>query len=137
VITIEPMADGDAGAVIALWETCGLTRPWNDPVRDLSLARDAADSVVVVARENGAVRGSVMAGFDGHRGWVYYLAVHPDVQRRGLGRALMAPAEAWLADRGAPKIQLMVREGNARAISFYEALGMARQPVVTLGRRLD
>lgn len=137
MIAIDPMTDGDAGVVIALWEACGLTRPWNDPAKDLSLARDAADSVVLVARENGGIRGSVMTGFDGHRGWVYYLAVHPDAQRRGIGRALMTAAAAWLADRGAPKIQLMVREENTEAIGFYEALGMIRQPVVTLGRRLD
>lgn len=137
MIAIDPMTDGDAGVVIALWEACGLTRPWNDPAKDLSLARDAADSVVLVARENGGIRGSVMTGFDGHRGWVYYLAVHPDAQRRGIGRALMTAAATWLADRGAPKIQLMVREENTEAIGFYEALGMIRQPVVTLGRRLD
>tara|TARA_R110002167_G_scaffold192921_5_gene395538 strand:+ start:152 stop:562 length:411 start_codon:yes stop_codon:yes gene_type:complete len=136
-MTIAPMEDGDAAAIIALWQTCGLTRPWNDPDRDLSLARDAAGSTILVARDGDRICGSVMTGFDGHRGWVYYLAVHPEVQRRGVGRALMAAAERWLADRGAPKIQLMVREDNADAIGFYEALGLARQPVVTLGRRLD
>jgi len=77
-----------------------------------------------------------MVGFDGHRGWVYYLAVSPDHRRKGLGRALMAAAEAWLRARGAPKIQLMVREEN-EAIAFYEALGLERQKVVTLGRFLD
>lgn len=131
----EATAD-DAGAVIALWEACGLTRPWNDPARDFALALESAASVVLVARAGHALAGSVMTGFDGHRGWVYYLAVAPDARRRGLGRALMAAAEAWLRARGAPKIQLMVREGN-EAIGFYEALGLERQPVVTLGRFLD
>jgi len=75
-----------------------------------------------------------MTGYDGHRGWVYYLAVAPDRRRGGLGRALMAAAEAWLRARGAPKIQLMVRGDNAAALGFYEALGLERQAVVTLGR---
>lgn len=134
---IFPLQDDDVAAVIALWETCGLTRPWNDPAQDLALARKSADSVVLIARDDAGVVGSVMTGFDGHRGWVYYLAVHPDVRHRGLGRALMTAAETWLADRGAPKIQLMVREDNVDALGFYEALGMTRQAVVTLGRRLD
>ncbi|RYD84603.1 MAG: GNAT family N-acetyltransferase, partial [Sphingomonadales bacterium] len=80
--------------------------------------------------------GSAIAGFDGHRGWVYYLAVSPDARRGGLGRALMAAAEDWLRERGAPKIQLMVRGSNADALGFYEALGFERQDVVVLGRFL-
>ena len=78
-----------------------------------------------------------MVGYDGHRGWVYYLAVDLAHRRAGLGRRMMAAAEAWLRERGAPKIQLMVREDNEAAIGFYEAIGLERQPVVTLGRRLD
>jgi ribosomal protein S18 acetylase RimI-like enzyme len=127
---------GDADAVIALWEACGLTRPWNDPARDFALALGSGASAVLVTREGDALTGSVMTGFDGHRGWVYYLAVSPDHRRKGLGRALMAAAEAWLKARGAPKIQLMVREEN-EAIGFYEALGLERQKVMTLGRFLD
>ena len=84
----------------------------------------------------GGLAGSVMVGFDGHRGWVYYLAVAPDRRRSGLGRVLMAAAEAWLRARGAPKIQLMVRADNEAALGFYEALGLERQQVVTLGRFL-
>jgi ribosomal protein S18 acetylase RimI-like enzyme len=126
----------DADAVIALWEACGLTRPWNDPARDFALALGSEASTVLVVREGDTLAGSVMTGFDGHRGWVYYLAVSPDHRRKGLGRTLMAAAEAWLRARGAPKIQLMVREEN-EAIGFYEALGLERQKVVTLGRFLD
>lgn len=126
----------DTGAVIALWEACGLTRPWNDPQRDFELALTSGASAVLVVREGDVLAGSVMTGFDGHRGWVYYLAVAPDHRRKGLGRALMAAAEAWLRARGAPKIQLMVREGN-EAVAFYEALGLERQKVVTLGRFLE
>ena len=131
----ETVAD-DAGAVIALWEACGLTRPWNDPARDFELAMGSDASTMLVARDGEALAGSVMVGFDGHRGWVYYLAVSPGHRRKGLGRALMAGAEAWLRARGAPKIQLLVRE-ESDALGFYEALGLERQKVVTLGRFLD
>lgn len=127
----------DAAAVVALWQACGLTRPWNDPHADFALALAGPSSAVLLARDGDALTGSVMVGFDGHRGWIYYLAVAPDRQRAGIGRALMAAAEAWLAARDAPKVQLMVRDGNAEAIGFYAALGYAPQGVVTLGRFLD
>lgn len=127
---------GDAATVIALWQDCGLTRPWNDPAADFARAL-ASDSIVLLARSGDTLDGSVMVGFDGHRGWVYYLAVRPAARRQGLGRTLMAAAEDWLRTRGAPKIQLMVREDNEAAIGFYEALGLERQKVVTLGRFLD
>lgn len=126
----------DRAAVVALWRECGLTRPWNDPDRDFVLAADGPASTVLVADRDGRIAGSVMTGFDGHRGWVYYLAVAPDARRAGLGRMLMTAAEAWLRERGAPKVQLMVREGNDAALAFYAALGLEPQPVVTLGRFL-
>ena len=126
----------DAAQVIALWRACGLTRPWNDPADDFALALASGASAVLVAREQDAIVASAMVGFDGHRGWVYYLAVAPGRRRSGLGRMLMATAEAWLRARGAPKIQLMVREDNEAALRFYEALGLERQKVVTLGRFL-
>lgn len=127
---------GDAGEVTALWEACGLTRPWNDPGADFALAVRLPQSAVLVARDGDVLAGSVMVGFDGHRGWVYYLAVAPGKRGGGIGRALMAAAEQWLRERGAPKLQLMVRDDNADALGFYEALGLERQKVVTLGRFL-
>ncbi|RYD59867.1 MAG: GNAT family acetyltransferase [Sphingomonadales bacterium] len=133
---IEAAGEGDGAAVVALWHACSLTRPWNDPNADFAQALAGESSVVLVARGNPGVAGSVMVGFDGHRGWVYYLAVSPGHRRSGLGRALMAAAEAWLRARGAPKIQLMVRGSNDAALAFYEALGLKRQDVVTLGRFL-
>jgi ribosomal protein S18 acetylase RimI-like enzyme len=129
----EARAD-DAEDVIALWRACGLTRPWNDPAADFARAAAGPSSAVLLLREGEALAASVMVGFDGHRGWVYYLAVAPARRREGLGRAMMAAAEAWLKARGAPKLQLMVREDNDEALAFYEALGLARQQVVTLGR---
>lgn len=133
---IEAATSEDREAVVALWRDCGLTRPWNDPDADFALALAGATSAVLVARGDGGLTGSVMVGFDGHRGWVYYLAVAPAARRIGQGRALMAAAETWLRARGAPKLQLMVRGSNAEALGFYEALGLERQDVVTLGRFL-
>lgn len=127
----------DSAAVVALWRATGLTRPWNDPAADFARALAIPDSAVLVLRDGDAIVGSVMVGDDGHRGWVYYLAVAPDRQRQGLGRTLMAAAESWLRERGCPKIQLMVRAGNAEALAFYERLGLARQDVVVLGRFLE
>jgi ribosomal protein S18 acetylase RimI-like enzyme len=132
--TIEAATAADVEAVISLWSACQLTRPWNDPKRDFALAVEGLASAVLVLRDSGAIVASVMVGFDGHRGWIYYLAVAPGHRRRGLGRRMMAAAEEWLRERGAPKIQLMVREDNAQVIAFYEALGLQRQKVVTLGR---
>jgi ribosomal protein S18 acetylase RimI-like enzyme len=134
---IEPAGPGDASAVVALWRACGLTRPWNDPDADFARAAGGDASTVLVARGAAGLDGSVMAGFDGHRGWVYYLAVAPERRGGGLGRALMAAAEDWLRARGAPKVQLMVRDDNAAALGFYQALGFEPQKVVTLGRFLE
>jgi ribosomal protein S18 acetylase RimI-like enzyme len=126
----------DAQAVIALWRACGLTRPWNDPGADFGRAIAGPASAVLLRHDGDSLAASVMIGFDGHRGWVYYLAVAPERRREGLGGAMMAAAETWLRERGAPKIQLMVREDNEAALGFYEALGLERQSVVTLGRLL-
>ena len=133
---VESATSADAAAVIALWQACGLTRPWNDPAADFARAAAGEYSAVLVLRGGDAIAASVMVGEDGHRGWVYYLAVAPNQRRAGLGARMMMAAEAWLRARGVPKIQLMVREGNEDALAFYEALGLERQPVVTLGRFL-
>lgn len=125
----------DRDAVVALWRACGLTRPWNDADADFDLALSSPSSTVLVA--GSPVAGAVMVGFDGHRGWVYYLGVHPDRRRAGLGRRLMAAAEDWLRSRGAPKIQLMVRADNIAATAFHASLGLETQDVVVMGRRLD
>lgn len=126
----------DRAAVVALWQEAGLTRPWNDPGADFDRAVAGASSTILLLRDGDALLGSAMVGEDGHRGWVYYLAVADVARGQGHGRALMAAAESWLRARGCPKLQLMVREGNAAAIGFYRALGLEPQPVVTLGRFL-
>lgn len=146
--TVSEMADGDAPAVLALWQVCGLTRPWNDPVTDLANAVGTESSTVLVVRldapatARGAapgdgVAGTVMAGYDGHRGWLYYLAVDPSLQGQGIGRSLVVAAEAWLAAQGARKVQLMVRTSNTAVTGFYAALGYTDQECVVLGRRFS
>lgn len=134
---IASATGADRDAVIALWRACEMTRPWNDPVADFDAAIGNATSDILLLTEGDALIATVMVGFDGHRGWVYYLAVDPDRRREGLGKRMMDAAEAWLRERNASKIQLMVRSDNADVIAFYEALGLERQDVVTLGRRLD
>jgi ribosomal protein S18 acetylase RimI-like enzyme len=133
---IEPLDAGSIPSLVALWEDCGLTRPWNDAAADARLALGGPASTILGIRERGTLVGSVMVGFDGHRGWVYYLAVAPGYRRSGLARSLMAAAEDWLRERGAPAIRLMVREENAVACGFYRAIGYETQQVATLGKRL-
>lgn len=135
-LTLREAISTDAPAIIALWQACGLTRPWNDPQADFAQAIAGPTSTVLVVEQEQTLAGSVMVGFDGHRGWVYYLAVAPEHRRNGLGRTLMDSAEVWLRARSAPKIQLMVRDDNHAALGFYEALGLERQKVVTLGKFL-
>ena len=132
---IAPASLADEAATVALWHAAGLTRPWNDPAADFRMALANATSALLLARDGPELLGSVMVGFDGHRGWVYYLAADPARRGRGIGRALMAAAEAWLVERGCPKIQLMVRGDNHAAKGFYAAIGYEVQGVVTLGKR--
>ena len=127
----------EAPAVIALWKACDLTRPWNDPQADFDRALAQPSSTILVLREGAALSGSVMVGDDGHRGWVYYLAVAETKRGQGAGRALMTAAENWLRGAGSPKVQLMVRDTNAGAQAFYEALDYERQPVTVWGKWLD
>ena len=123
--------------VVCLWEQAGLTRPWNDPRADLRRAVEGSLSAVLVGVSDGRPIATVMVGHDGHRGWVYYLAVTPDLQGKGHGRAMMAAAEAWLRERGAPKLNVMVRHDNEPVSGFYRALGYRTDDVEVLSRRLD
>ncbi|HZC16493.1 MAG TPA: GNAT family acetyltransferase [Caulobacteraceae bacterium] len=123
-------------AAVALWETCGLTRPWNDPRADARRAFEGATSTILASHEDGRLVATVMVGADGHRGWVYYLAVAPDRRKSGLGEAMMRAAEAWVAARGMPKMQLMVRIENAGAAGFYHAIGYQTEERLLLAKRL-
>jgi ribosomal protein S18 acetylase RimI-like enzyme len=136
-LAIADIADADVAAVIALWQRCGLTRPWNDPASDIALARRNANSTVLVGRAHGALVATTMVGHDGHRGWVYYVAVDPASQKQGLGRAIMAAAEQWLRAAGLPKLQLMVRRENAKAGAFYRSIGYEESDTVVYARWID
>jgi ribosomal protein S18 acetylase RimI-like enzyme len=136
-VKVGPATAADRERVIALWHAAGLTRPWNDPGADFDLALSNQTSTILLARDGGELAGSVMVGFDGHRGWVYYLASDPERRETGVGRALMAAAEGWLRALGCPRIRLMVRTDNVAALGFYKAIGYERQEVATLGRALD
>ena len=134
---IRPFHPADEPAVVALWARCGLTRPWNDPRKDIARKLAVRPDLFLVAELDGGVIGTVMAGYDGHRGWVNYLGVDPACRRQGVGRALMAEAERLLRREGCPKINLQVRTGNTEAIEFYRRIGFAVDDVVSLGRRLE
>jgi ribosomal protein S18 acetylase RimI-like enzyme len=136
-IVIVPASPWDKPAVVALWRQCGLVVPHNPPEADFDFAIGKVGSDILVAREAGSIVGSVLVGHDGHRGWIYYLAVQPERQQHGLGRLLVDSAEAWLRDRGVRKLQLMVRETNQQVIGFYEAIGYERSPVTVMQRWLN
>lgn len=135
-MTLHRYEETDESDVVALWEACGLTRPWNDPRRDIARKLAVQRELFLVARSEGRIVGSVMAGYDGHRGWVNYLAVHPTCRRQGHGEALMRRAEALLLALGCPKLNLQVRGTNQEAVAFYTRLGYLQDDVVSLGHRL-
>jgi ribosomal protein S18 acetylase RimI-like enzyme len=133
---IRPLAQPDADAVVALWERCGLVRPWNDPRADIERKLSEQPELFLVGETEGAISATAMAGFDGHRGWVHYLAVDPALQRQGLGRAIMAEVERLLVERGCPKLNLQVRSDNQKVLGFYRGLGYGEDQVLSLGKRL-
>ena len=134
---VRTFADADTGAVVALWNDCGLTRPWNDPHKDIARKCSVSPELFLVGTDaSGQVMASIMVGYDGHRGWINYLAVHPSQQRQGHARRLMAQAEQLLTERGCPKLNLQVRAGNEVVIAFYESLGYADDNTVSMGKRL-
>jgi len=135
-LSIDPYQTDEEAAVIALWEACGLTRSWNDPAKDIARKLTTQPELFFIAHLDQAVVGSAMAGYDGHRGWVYYLAVAPDVQRSGIGQQLMARVEQALTALGCPKINLQIRAGNQKVAAFYRALGYQTDEVNSMGKRL-
>ena len=136
-LQISRITDADVAAVIALWQRCSLTRPWNDPGADIALARRGPNSAILVGRVGNAIAASAMVGHDGHRGWVYYVAVDPEAQHKGYGRAIMAAAEDWLRQLDVSKIMLMVRPDNTAVQAFYQTLGYDAQERVIYAKWLD
>jgi ribosomal protein S18 acetylase RimI-like enzyme len=126
----------DEAAVVDLWEACGLTRPWNDPHKDIARKLAVQSELFLVGVVDEAVIASVMAGYEGHRGWMNYLAVTPRFRGRGCGRALVDHVERLLLERGCPKVNLQVRASNPDALAFYRRLGYVQDESISLGKRL-
>ena len=133
---IRPFESRDEEQVVALWQSCGLTRPWNDPHRDIARKQATQPELFLVGTIDDPIVSTAMVGYEGHRGWVYYLAVSTVHQRKGLGRSMMDEAERLLVARGCPKINLQLRSSNSEAIGFYRALGYLQDDVLSLGKRL-
>jgi ribosomal protein S18 acetylase RimI-like enzyme len=135
-LQIRSYQEVDRPGVLEVWASSGLTRAWNDP--DLDIDRKVAfdPEGFLVAELNGAIIGTVMAGYEGHRGWIQYLGVDPAHQRSGVGRALVEAAIDRLCAQGCPKINLQVRRANRVVIAFYEQLGFVEDDVLSMGLRL-
>ena len=133
---IRPYRPADEQAVVDLWRECGLTRPWNDPHKDIARKLALQPELFLVGTIDDAVMASVMAGYEGHRGWMNYLAVAPRHRGHGFGRALVEHVERLLLERGCPKVGLLVRNSNKEAAEFYLRLGYAQDESISLGKRL-
>jgi len=137
-LRIRPFDLSDENTVVELWHACGLTRPWNDPRRDIARKLSVQPELFLVgATPLDEVVATAMVGFDGHRGWVYYVATDPDRRGRGFGRAIMSAAEDWLRLAGIAKLQLLVRRENAKAGAFYQSIGYAEAQTIVFAKWLD
>jgi ribosomal protein S18 acetylase RimI-like enzyme len=134
---VRPFELRDEEAVIALWRQCDLVKPWNDPRKDIHRKLQVRPDLFLVGLEDGQVVATVMAGYEGHRGWLNYLAVAPAQRRRGFGSAIVADAERLLIAAGCPKINLQIRASNTGVIEFYRRLGYQVDEVVSMGKRLE
>ena len=134
---IRPFRFSDEQAVISVWRQCDLLRPWNDPQKDIARKMKVRPDLFLVGGLGSQIIATVMAGYDGHRGWLYYLAVLPEHQRGGYGRAIVAEAERLLRLEGCPKINLQVRTSNTQVIEFYRRIGFSIDDVLSMGKRLE
>jgi ribosomal protein S18 acetylase RimI-like enzyme len=135
-LRIRPYRTEDRDDVVRLWNACGLVVPWNDPVRDIERKLKNDPERFLVGVLDGKVVATCMAGYEGHRGWINYLAVSPALRRRGIASRLMREAESLLKKAGCPKICLQVRSSNVQVVRFYENLGYSKDDVISMGKRL-
>lgn len=135
-MNIRAFSSKDTQAVVDLWDACGLTRPWNDPAKDIARKQLVQPELFLVGELEGLVIASAMVGYDGHRGSVFYLAVSPEHQNQGYGRRMMTRIEELLLSMGCPKLNIVVRSTNASVLAFYTALGYKTDDVVSIGKRL-
>ncbi|HEY3780154.1 MAG TPA: GNAT family acetyltransferase [Fimbriimonadaceae bacterium] len=134
---IRQFQETDRAGVLSVWVNSGITRPWNNPDKDIDRKVAVDPNGFLVALQDSVLVGTVMAGYDGHRGWIQYMAVDPGAQRGGIGRALMDAAVGLLRERGCPKINLQVRRDNEAVVDFYTTLGFVEDDVLSMGFRLE
>ena len=135
-IAIRPFRESDQEDIIKLWEKVFPDAPQHtNPARDIRTKREVQPELFLVALAEDRIVGTAMAGFDGHRGWVYYLGVDPDYQRRGIGTALMKRVESRLMGMGCPKLNLQIRADNAEVQAFYESLGYFTEDRLSMGKK--
>ena len=134
---IRSYRPGDREAVVALWQRSGLIFPQNDPRRDIRRKLAVNPEWFLVGERDGAIVATCMAGYEGHRGWINYLAVDTNHRRAGLARQMMQAAESHLKSAGCPKINLQVRASNTAAMAFYKAIGFGVDDVISMGKRLE
>lgn len=137
LLLIRPFQKGDEDALVMLWQVCELTVPWNDPYKDIARKLNVQAELFLVGYLEEQLVASVMGGFDGHRGWINYLAVHQDFQGKGYGRQIMDSVENELRKMGCPKINLQIRAGNDKVLSYYQKLGFTEEKVISMGKRLE
>ena len=137
MLRIRAFQEADADDGVRLWVACGLVRPWNDPRKDIARKLAVQRELFLVGSVGDRIVATVMGGYDGHRGWINYLAVDPAHRRQGLARQLLADVEQRLRDAGCAKINLQIRHDNRDAIAFYRKVGFAEDAVVSMGKRLE
>jgi ribosomal protein S18 acetylase RimI-like enzyme len=136
-LTIRPYKESDREAVMALWHACNLVVPWNDPARDIECKLKVRPDLFLVGEFEGRLAATCMAGYEGHRGWVNYLAVSPAYRRRGFGRLMMEAAEKRLEEAGCPKLNVQIRAANSQVVEFYRSIGYRTDDVLSMGKRLE
>ena len=134
---IRPFQTEDEASVVSLWQLCELTVPWNNPYKDIARKLKVQPELFLVGMLDSLLIATVMGGYDGHRGWINYLAVHPDFQGQGYAQQVMENVESELRKRGCPKINLQIRSGNARVMAFYQKLGFKDDQALSMGKRLE
>ena len=136
-LLIRPFQEGDEEALVSLWKMCKLTVPWNNPYKDIARKLKVQSDIFLMGYLEDKLIASVMAGYDGHRGYINYFAVHPDFQARGYGKQLMDNVENGLRELGCPKINLQIREGNDKVLTYYQKLGFVEEKRINMGKRLE
>jgi len=136
-VIVRPFREEDRSQVVGLWQRAGLVVPWNDPEADIDQKLRFQPELFLVGEEDGKIVGTAMGGYDGHRGWIYYLAVSSEFRSRGHGRRLVEQVAVLLQKMGCAKLNIMVRSSNHEVKAFYQRLGFAEDDIACLGKRIE